>query len=52
MEKMMLENLLNSEMENIKGGTETIGTCICENGGAGQVVLFPPIIPDDDYRDQ
>ncbi|MBQ7967608.1 MAG: hypothetical protein IJ290_06820 [Bacteroidaceae bacterium] len=45
MEKMMLENLLDSEMENIKGGTETTGTCICENGGAGQVVIIEPTTP-------
>lgn len=37
MNKKLMEQMLSSEMKEIKGGAT--GTCICENGGAGETVI-------------
>lgn len=37
-----LETLLNSEMEEVLGGQASQGSCVCENGGAGSVVIQLP----------
>lgn len=34
-----LEQLLNSELEEVKGGQADEVVCICENGGAGATVI-------------
>lgn len=44
-----LESLLNADMEEVVGGTQD--TCVCENGGAGAVVIVeqqPPVDPGND----
>ncbi|MBQ8245603.1 MAG: hypothetical protein IJZ42_00525 [Lachnospiraceae bacterium] len=47
MNKKVVENLLTSELENVNGGSA--GTCICENGGAGETVIIEvPPVPEDD----
>lgn len=38
MNKKLMEQMLSSEMKEIKGGAT--GTCICENGGAGETVII------------
>ena len=38
MNKKVVENLLTSELENVNGGAA--GTCVCENGGAGETVYI------------
>jgi hypothetical protein len=40
MKENELEQLLATEMEDIQGGAEDAGTCVCENGGAGAVVII------------
>ena len=41
-----MEQMLSSEMKEIKGGAT--GTCICEKGGAGETVIIveDPTEPD------
>lgn len=34
-----LEQMLNSELEEVKGGQSEEAVCICENGGAGATVI-------------
>lgn len=43
-----LEQMLNSELEEVKGGQAEEDVCICENGGAGATVIIvePPVEPD------
>lgn len=41
-----IESLLLAEMEEVTGGS--MGTCVCENGGAGETVV---IIRDDSSND-
>lgn len=41
-----LEQLLASEMEDVKGGAFSKDTCVCENGGAGAIVIVEG--PEDD----
>lgn len=36
---LKLEQLLNSELEEVKGGQTDENVCICENGGAGATVI-------------
>lgn len=33
-----IDEFLNSEMEEVTGGTGAGHTCVCENGGAGAVI--------------
>lgn len=40
MNNFELESLLSSEMEDVKGGACAQDTCVCENGGAGAVVIY------------
>lgn len=42
MKNLELERMLNSELENVKGGAShpTDDTCVCENGGAAATVII------------
>lgn len=40
MKNLELESLLSSEMEDVKGGVCAQDTCVCENGGAGAVIIY------------
>ena len=40
-----IEEFLNSEMEEVKGGTGAQHTCVCEHGGAGAIVIRLPEQP-------
>ena len=44
MRKNEVEDLLLSEIEEVKGGSSS-STCICERGGAGETVITLPIDP-------
>lgn len=44
MKKNDIENLLLSEMEEVKGGSSS-STCICDHGGAGETVITLPTNP-------
>ena len=47
MKDFELERLLDSEIEKIEGGTGAQGTCLCENGGAGEtVIVYTPNVPE------
>ena len=35
-----IEEFLNSEMEEVKGGTGAQHTCVCEHGGAGAIYSY------------
>lgn len=36
---LKLEQMLNSELDEVKGG-QTDDTCVCENGGAGATIII------------
>lgn len=41
MKTKMMEEMLSSEMKEVQGGVNAqSGTCICENGGAGETVII------------
>lgn len=44
-----LEQMLNSELEEVKGGQTEDAICICEQGGAGATVIVveEPEEPED-----
>lgn len=44
MRKNEIEDLLLSDMEEVKGGSGS-STCICERGGAGETVITLPTNP-------
>lgn len=44
MRKNEVEDLLLSEIEEVKGGSSS-STCICERGGAGETVITLPTNP-------
>lgn len=45
MKKNEIEYLLLSEMEEVNGGKGS-RTCVCQNGGAGEIVIVPPTDPE------
>lgn len=44
-----MEALLTSELTEIKAGAGSQGTCVCENGGAGETIIIieDPTHPSD-----
>lgn len=48
MKNLELEELLNSELESVKGGIShpVDDTCVCENGGAGAVIVIETPDPE------
>lgn len=37
--KKEMEALIASELKEIEGGSASEGTCVCENGGAGETII-------------
>ena len=42
MKDLTLEKILNTEMENIKGGANDTKECKCESGAAAVVIVVQP----------
>ena len=42
MKDLALEKLLNTEMENIKGGADDTKECRCDSGAAAVIIIVQP----------
>lgn len=51
--KNQMETLMSSELKEVEAGTCSQGTCVCENGGAGEtVIVLDPSQPSDPIYQQ
>lgn len=51
--KNQMETLMSSELKEVEAGTCSQGTCVCENGGAGETVIISgPSQPSDPIYQQ
>lgn len=50
--KNQMETLMSSELKEVEAGTCNQGTCVCENGGAGEIIIVDPNLPSNPIYQQ